>query len=86
VPDVDHGGVLQMALQLMLMQTDEDRIRLLPAWPTEWDVDFKLHAPGQTTVEASIRDGRVVQMRVDGSDSVSPRVMVESAFKKPAPD
>src|SRR5439155_22272048 len=43
VPDVDHGGVLQMALQLMLMQAGDEQSILVPAWPTEWDVDFKLH-------------------------------------------
>ena len=38
VPDMDHGGVLQMALQSMLMQCEGKEIRLLPAWPgvTRW--------------------------------------------------
>jgi hypothetical protein len=31
------------------MQTIGDEIRLLPAWPKEWDVDFELHVPQQTT-------------------------------------
>jgi hypothetical protein len=56
VPDVDHGGALQLALQLMLLQTDGVGV----AWPAEWDVDFKLHAPGPVTVEGSIRDGTFV--------------------------
>jgi hypothetical protein len=63
-PDVDHGGVLQMALQLMLMQCEGERILLLPAWPGEWDVDFKLHAPRQTVVEGKVRGGRVVELNV----------------------
>ena len=50
---MDHGGVLQMGLQLMLMQCEDREIRLLPAWPKEWDTDFKLHAPYQTTVEGT---------------------------------
>jgi alpha-L-fucosidase 2 len=64
IPDMDHGGVLQLALQAMLMQTEGSEILLLPAWPREWDVDFKLHAPGQTVVEGRVREGEVTELRV----------------------
>jgi alpha-L-fucosidase 2 len=64
VPDMDHGGVLQLALQSMLMQCDGRRIVLLPAWPREWDADFKLHAPLTTIVEGTVRGGRIVDLRV----------------------
>jgi hypothetical protein len=64
LPDMDHGGVLQMALQSMLMQCEGRQILLLPAWPREWDVDFKLHAPYQTTVEGSVRSGKVEKLVV----------------------
>jgi len=64
VPDVDHGGVLQMALQLMLMQVDGERIVLLPACPKEWNADFKLHAPGQIVVQGVVRGGKVVELNV----------------------
>ena len=63
-PDVDHGGNLQLALQAMAMQIDGGKIRLLPAWPTDWDVSFKLHAPGNTTVECELRGGKVVKLVV----------------------
>ena len=53
-PDQDHGGVLMKTLQAMLMQTEGRKILLLPAWPKEWDVDFRLHAPYGTVVEGSI--------------------------------
>ena len=33
-----------IALQHMLLQQHEERVLLLPAWPLEWDVEFKLHA------------------------------------------
>jgi hypothetical protein len=46
------------------MQTPGDRILLLPAWPKDWDVDFRLHAPQQTTVEASVKHGRIVSLKV----------------------
>jgi len=63
-PDLDHGGVAMTALQRMLMQVYGRRIVLLPAWPAGWDVDFKLHAPEQTTVRAIVRAGKVVTLDV----------------------
>ncbi|MFZ9936504.1 MAG: DUF5703 domain-containing protein [Luteolibacter sp.] len=63
-PDQDQIGVFQIALQRMLMQCEGDRILLLPAWPEEWDVHFKLHAPGRTNVEARVEDGKVVDLKV----------------------
>jgi len=59
IPDIDHGGVLSLALQLMLLQADEEQTLMLPAWPKEWTADFKLHAPGQQVVQASVRDGEI---------------------------
>jgi len=59
IPDQDNGGVAMIALQRMLLQTDGDRILLLPAWPRPWDMDFKLHASHQTTVEGVLRDGKL---------------------------
>lgn len=64
VPDIDHGGAGMIGLQEMLMQTDDHRIILLPAWPKEWDVDFKLHAPKQTIVEVSVHEGRVIKINI----------------------
>jgi len=64
VPDVDHGGSAMVALQEMLLQTPGDKIILLPAWPRDWDVDFKLHAPRATTVSGSLRSGRIVDLHV----------------------
>ncbi len=63
-PDMDHGGVLQMALQSMLMQWEGREIRLLPAWPREWEADFKLHAPAKTIVEGKVRAGKVIDLQV----------------------
>jgi len=64
IPDQDHGSVILVALQRMLMQCDENAIRLLPAWPKGWDVEFKLHAPGNTTVEGKVKDGRLTDLEV----------------------
>jgi hypothetical protein len=75
VPDQDHATTAMLALQSMLMQIALDlssaedagragKILLLPAWPKEWDVHFKLHAPEQTTVECRVKDGKVVELKV----------------------
>jgi hypothetical protein len=64
VPDQDHGGVLMKALQSMVLQTDGDKIYLLPAWPRDWNVSFKLHAPKRTLVEVAYRDGRIESLQV----------------------
>ena len=64
IPDHDHGGVAMIALQRMLLQWDGRRMLLLPAWPQEWDVSFKLHAPQQTTVECVYRAGKVESLKV----------------------
>ena len=63
-PDQDHGSVLMKTFQSMLLQTDGQHIFLLPAWPKEWDVEFKLHAPRQTLVEGVYRDGKLASLRV----------------------
>jgi hypothetical protein len=64
VPDHNWGGSGMIGLQEMLMQTIGDKIRLLPAWPKDWDVDFKLHAPLQTTVQGKVRAGKVIELKV----------------------
>jgi len=64
VPDQDNGGNGLNVLQLMLLQSEGDTIRLLPAWPKDWDVHFKLHAPRDTTVECEYREGKVVKLIV----------------------
>jgi hypothetical protein len=48
----------------MLLQSHEDKLYLFPAWPKDWDVHFKLHAPQQTTVEAVVKKGKVTLLKV----------------------
>jgi hypothetical protein len=64
VPDHNWGGSGMIGLQEMLMQTIGDQIVLFPAWPKEWDVEFKLHAPGNTVVECSLKDGEIIRLEV----------------------
>jgi len=64
IPDQDHGSVAMTALQRMVMQCEGRRIWLLPAWPAEWDVAFKLHAPMQTIVEGEFQNGKIIRLNV----------------------
>ncbi|TGV04617.1 DUF5703 domain-containing protein [Flavivirga rizhaonensis] len=64
VPDHNWGGSGMIGLQEMLMQTNGKQILLFPAWPKEWNVDFKLNAPYETTVEATLKNGELIKLKV----------------------
>lgn len=64
VPDTDHGANLLNTLQSMAFQVDGDKIHLLPAWPKEWDVEFRFFAPHETVVEVEYSAGKIVRLQV----------------------
>jgi hypothetical protein len=64
VPNQCLGGNAMMALQTMLLQAEDRKIFLLPAWPKAWDVEFKLHAPYGTTLEGVYKAGKLEKLRV----------------------
>ena len=64
IPDQDHGNNILTSLQCMLIQSVGDKIYLMPAWPKNWNVSFKLHAPKQTTIEGEYRDGKLIKLTV----------------------
>jgi hypothetical protein len=76
LPDQNHGGNLLETTQLMMLQCDGEKIRLLPAWPKRWDVSFKLHATNNTVVECDYRGGKIQKLSVTPprrmSDVVTP--------------
>lgn len=63
-PDMDHGGSAMVGLQDMLMQTPGNKIYLCPAWPAEWNCDFKLHAPHNTIVQGKIHNGKLSEWHI----------------------
>jgi len=76
LPDQDHGSVSMLALQRMLVQSDAMGTRFLPAWPRDWDVDFKVHLAGGRIAEGSWEAGRglVWKRRPTGTfDVATPR-------------
>jgi hypothetical protein len=64
VPDQDHGNAAALALQSMLLQAEGKRLLVLPAWPKNWDVEFKLRAPMETTVQGVFRAGKLEKLNV----------------------
>ena len=62
-PDQCHGSVAMTAMQRMLVQYEGDEIYLFPAWPKNWDVDFKLKAPKNTSIEGSFKNGEITSLK-----------------------
>ncbi len=63
-PDLNWGGSGSIQLQEMLLQTEGRSIYILPCWDKNIDVDFKLHAPFDTTVEVSLKGGQIEKYRI----------------------
>ena len=79
IPDQDHGNNILTTLQFMLLQSEGERIHLLPAWPKDWNVSFKLRAPKNTTVEGVYRAGKLEQL------SVTPESRRQNVVMSPLP-
>jgi len=62
----------------MLLQSEGEKIYLLPAWPKTWNVDFKLHAPLKTTIEGVYRDGKIAELNVTPPERKADIVVLES--------
>jgi hypothetical protein len=84
LPDQNHGGNLMETTNLMLLQGEGGgKILLLPAWPRQWDVDFKLHAPHNTTVECQLKDGKITGLNVVPESRRADLVLPEWAASPP---
>ena len=67
MPDHNWGGSGMVGMQEMLLAPEpgpNGKLYLFPSWPVDWDVDFKLHAPGPTTVEGVLKAGKLVSLKV----------------------
>jgi hypothetical protein len=82
-PDEDNGGNGENGFQKMLMHCDGKKILLLPAWPKEWNCDFKLAAPYRTTVQGTVQDGKIVNLIVTPDSRKADVVMGEEKSEAP---
>ena len=67
LPDHNWGGAGMTGIQEMLLAPEpgsDGKLHLFAGWPAEWDVSFKLHAPGRTVIECVYRDGKVRKLAV----------------------
>ncbi len=79
IPDLDNGGSGMITLQLMLLQADDKRIQLTPAWPADWTADFKLRAPYKTTVSGHVEKGKLTRLEVFPKERAKDVVVVPPA-------
>lgn len=63
-PDQCHGSNLLLTLQLMVAQCHGDKLFVLPAFPTDWNVRFKLHTTGKGVVTGHYANRRWVEKPV----------------------
>ena len=85
-PDMNHYGSAAIGLQEMLMQTfalNNTQIRLLGAWPSEWEGSFKLIAPQETTVQGDITGLSVENLSVQPSSRMEDVVFGLDASQGP---
>jgi hypothetical protein len=67
LPDHNWGGSGMVGMQEMLLAPEPGatgKLHLFPSWPKDWDVDFKLNAPGQTIVEGVLKGGKLESLKV----------------------
>lgn len=86
LPDQNHGGNLLNQTNLMLLQSDPleegGALRLFPAWPQDWDVDFQLHAAGKTKVRVVLKKGKIEKLEVSPSTRAKDIVLPTWAPKR----
>ncbi|HRX43103.1 MAG TPA: DUF5703 domain-containing protein [Clostridia bacterium] len=63
IADQCHGCSAMIAIQKMLIQCVDEKIYLFPAWPKEWDVEFRLFAYDNTIVEGKLVNGEVKNLK-----------------------
>jgi hypothetical protein len=70
LPDHNWGGSAMTGLQEMLVAADPLESKpalLLPAWPNEWEVAFKLHVANPAIIVGHYRNGRLVDFCTEPS-------------------
>jgi hypothetical protein len=82
-PDFDHFGSGAVALERMLVQEAGQRILLLPAWPADWDAEFKLHLTGGAVLTGTVQDGKLIGWDIQPSLRRTDVVVCQAQLSKP---
>ena len=53
-----------VGLQDMLMQVINDSVYITPAWPKDWNCQFKLRGPDKMVIKGEVKDGKVLHLEV----------------------
>jgi hypothetical protein len=78
IPDLDNGGSGMITLEEMLLQSNGRKLLLLPAWPSDWSANFKLHAPFRTTVQGRVVHGKLLQLTITPKWRIRDVVLIHS--------
>ena len=71
-PSVERSAIGKIAFQAMLLHPGAgNRVNLLNAWPSSWDVKFKLHAPGKVIVKGEKSQTGITYAVTPGSSSAN---------------
>ena len=81
-PDVQHSSVAATALQRMILQDVDEKIVIMPAWPADWNCDFKLYAKQNTIVEGKVVNGKIETLKVS-PESRQKDVYIGQKLEKP---
>lgn len=61
VPDVDHGANIMNLLHHMIFSVEGENIQILPAFPEEWEAEYRLFLDKDTVVEGTGKDYRIIK-------------------------
>ena len=82
IPDQCHGGSTIHGLENMIVQSHGNKIYLFPAWPEEWDVNFKVHAAQNTVLEGVYQNGVLQSLTVTPSSRAADVINMSSAANR----
>ncbi len=82
IPDQCHGGSTIHGFENMIVQSQGDKIYLFPAWPEEWDVNFKVHAAQNTVLEGVYRNGVLQALTVTPSSRAADVINMATAANR----
>lgn len=82
IPDQCHGGSTIHGLENMIVQSQGNKIYLFPAWPEDWDVNFKVHAAQNTVLEGVYQNGVLQSLTVTPSSRAADVINMSTAANR----